>query len=247
MPVTMPYMGSVPIIPPVFEGRFRTVIHAFDKMEWNCGPLALSATQPVLFENVSKARLTIDSVLESMQNLHDRFERLSVWLRKECHNPEKRQVELALLTMLRGLQQLLSDMQVQWEKFPEAVHIVTRNQIDDIERLIGIYNLSCASYESYLAEEEHFSLKGSMLNNSVQGYKLTASIRVHVEDDDTGKHASCLEIPQVYGFGETESEALAMLEREILSLYEDLQEDVPLSEEYRLLREQLDALFNNEK
>ena len=103
------------------------------------------------------------------------------------------------------------------------------------------------THESELAANINFDLVGSTLKYSVQGQKLTAPIHIKVKDDGTGKHASCLEIPQVYGFGETIDESLSMLEREIISLYTDIQEDVPLSTEYQILKIHLDALFANEK
>ena len=242
MSLAMPCADSRPSIPPVFEKRFRSVVGAFGRMEGVCGSSAAPVPWPVLPWDVSKIRQTIVSTLETIQDLHDRFQHLSMWLRNECHSPAKRQGELALLTTLRGVQRLLSDMEVS-----EFVNIVTPNQIDGIARLIGLYAQTGALYEAYLAEQEHFPLEGSFLYTSVQGRELAVPIRVYVEDDDTGKHASCLEIPQVYGFGETEGEALSMLDREILSLYDDIREDVPLSEEYSLLRQQLDELFNDEK
>ena len=90
-----------------------------------------------------------------------------------------------------------------------------------------------------------FILDNYTLNNFLHERKFSSPIHICVEDDDTGKFANCLEIPQVYGFSETENETLKMLYREIFSIYTDMHEDIQFSDEYQLLKHYLDLLFDN--
>lgn len=71
------------------------------------------------------------------------------------------------------------------------------------------------------------------LKHSIGDIQLAATLRIIVEDDDTGKHISCLEFPMLYGFGEDESEAMEMLDREIISLCQDVERFGDLPDEYR--------------
>lgn len=81
---------------------------------------------------------------------------------------------------------------------------------------------------------------------SIGEIALRTPIRVFIEDDDTGKYVSCLEIPQLYGFGETEAEALDMLDREILSLREDVKDSDNVADEYKYACDLIDMALGHE-
>lgn len=68
---------------------------------------------------------------------------------------------------------------------------------------------------------------------SIGEFALDVPLRLVMEDDDGGKHVCCLELPMLYGFGDSEEEALAMLDRDILSLLDDLRKFSDLPPEYR--------------
>ena len=55
-------------------------------------------------------------------------------------------------------------------------------------------------------------------------HAILSHINIVVTPDDDAYHASCREIPQLYGAGDTPEEAAAMLRREIISLRNDLLE-----------------------
>ena len=64
-------------------------------------------------------------------------------------------------------------------------------------------------------------------------------MKIEVFHEDGGYTAICGDIPQIYGWGETEGEARAMLIRELRSLREDLQKDDNFSDEFLRLKEKL--------
>jgi len=61
-------------------------------------------------------------------------------------------------------------------------------------------------------------------------------MEILVERDGYGMIATYPAIPQLYGFGETEEEAIAMLKREIRSLRADLEDGTPVSSEFETLK-----------
>jgi predicted RNase H-like HicB family nuclease len=58
--------------------------------------------------------------------------------------------------------------------------------------------------------------------HSLPNNKLSMPIDIVVEPDEDGFFASAPDIPTLYGCGNTRTEAVEMLTREIESLYEDL-------------------------
>lgn len=97
--------------------------------------------------------------------------------------------------------------------------------------------------DDILSKECTFPLESSFEKYTVGNFVLKAPLRVYACDDDTGKHVSCFEIPQVYGVGETQKEAMTMLDREIMSMREDLNDGTPLSGEYEELRKMFSRMF----
>lgn len=60
-------------------------------------------------------------------------------------------------------------------------------------------------------------------------------MRIIMQKDEPGWHASCPELPQLYGYGATKREARDMLLREMRSLYADLRDGTPTTDEYAAL------------
>lgn len=68
-------------------------------------------------------------------------------------------------------------------------------------------------------------------------------LQIHIENDGVGKHASCISLPQLYGYGNTEQEAVSMLKREMLSLREEVKNSQNVAEEYRQAVNMIDAVW----
>lgn len=85
------------------------------------------------------------------------------------------------------------------------------------------------------------------LKHSIGEMPLEMPLRVFAEDDDTGKHIACLELPMLYGCGETEQEAMEMLDREILSLYEELKGPGEFPPEYQAAANFINLALGNRK
>lgn len=85
------------------------------------------------------------------------------------------------------------------------------------------------------------------LKYSIGEIPLRVPLRIFIEDDDTGKHVSCLELPMLYGFGETLEEAMSMLDREILALRDELKCPDDFPPEYRYAANLINAALSNAK
>ena len=66
---------------------------------------------------------------------------------------------------------------------------------------------------------------------------LQRPLSVLVEADDAAYIARCPDLPQLYGYGESEHEAVESLRREIESLWADLQEDAEFSDEFLAVKQ----------
>lgn len=69
-------------------------------------------------------------------------------------------------------------------------------------------------------------------------------MRIIMQKDEPGRHASCPDLPQLYGYGATEREARDMLLREMRSLYADLRDGTPTTDEYAALLPFLHSHFS---
>lgn len=77
------------------------------------------------------------------------------------------------------------------------------------------------------------------------GQRLTRPFAAVVEPDEDGFLAASTRLPQLYGAGDSQDEALQMLEREVLSLRADLRGDREFSEEWDDVRDFLAELFDD--
>lgn len=72
---------------------------------------------------------------------------------------------------------------------------------------------------------------------------LARPLSIAVEPDDSAYIAKCLDVPQVYGAGESPTEAIDSLKREIESLWLDLQSGDDFSDEFLALKRFLTTCF----
>lgn len=129
----------------------------------------------------------------------------------------------------------------------EHEKILTGSQFKQLKGQVRAFEAATRKFDRLLAEKIQFPLDIAYPLIFVDTHMLSAPLRIFIDDDDTGKHVSCFEIPQIYGFGETADEAVRMLNREILSMYADLCEDSPVSSEYEALKCFLDLVLCHEK
>lgn len=64
-------------------------------------------------------------------------------------------------------------------------------------------------------------------------------LTIVITEEDLGCTATCREIPQLYGYGATPSEATAMFWREVESMWEDLSQPDDFSQEFLELKKKL--------
>lgn len=73
--------------------------------------------------------------------------------------------------------------------------------------------------------------------------KATRPMRIIIVPDGDAYHASCPDVPLLYGCGATPQEAEAMLYREIRSMYNDLNNGKPLSDEMKRAKDIMNELL----
>lgn len=83
------------------------------------------------------------------------------------------------------------------------------------------------------------------LLREVGGLALARTLAVVVEPDEDGFIARATMLPQLYGAGDSPAEALAMFEREVLSLRADFHGNRELSDDWDDVRELLAELFDD--
>lgn len=64
-------------------------------------------------------------------------------------------------------------------------------------------------------------------------------LTIDITEEDLGCTATCQEIPQLYGYGQTPDEARAMFWREVQSMWEDLNKPEEFRQEFMELKEKL--------
>lgn len=82
----------------------------------------------------------------------------------------------------------------------------------------------------------------SLSINKLETRVLRSPLSVIVEPDNGCFLAKNPDLPRLYGVGEDQHEAIAMLQREIESLWEDLQEEGQLNSEWESVRDLLNRL-----
>lgn len=98
-----------------------------------------------------------------------------------------------------------------------------------------------------IAHETDFALAISRPYYAIHGRELRDPLTVSLISEELGYTVNCLELPQIYGYGETEEEAFTMFEDEVASMKKDLEEATELTYENFCLYLMLKKVFKNEK
>lgn len=151
------------------------------------------------------------------------------------HNPALLQIQIFVIRTMKEMWKPIS-------KFAKVSHDLPFQSSLFLEKLEKLEKELAAAddYEIRLADACSFPLNKSVLKWNIGNQKLKVPLHIYLEDYEDGKHVSCFEIPQVYGCGASEGEALAMLDREIVSMIADLDDGAPLSLEFQALKIFLD-------
>lgn len=128
-------------------------------------------------------------------------------------------------------------LQLQKIKMVSKLLPFSKSHIRELDRLLSVFGALVETLTLYLlpADQESKEIQSYELGQ-LEGRELLLPFTVSLEPDDDGFLAKCFEVPQVYGFGETRNEALSMLERELVSLNRDLQEDDAFAPEFLSLK-----------
>lgn len=190
-----------------------------------------------------KIRQSVDLMLDGAGKICGLLPLALDLFKAEEFSPIAFQAQVNIVWVVRDIHFLLGVTRLRFEASP----LLRKNQYAELKRQSKILAGYQKDLEALLARHTDFSFKDAVLKNRIGTNFIRTPLRILLEDDDTGVHVSCFELPQVYGFGETEDEALAMLDREIVSLNEDLHDGSALSTEFELVRTLLDMVFRNEK
>jgi hypothetical protein len=122
------------------------------------------------------------------------------------------------------------------ESLKEEIRAVTREEHKSFLESLRKEGL----LKPHARENRHRQVQGDTLNtikiNFLWNKNLRMPIDATLERDGEGFIARTLEIP-LYGYGEDAYEAIAILKREIESLYDDLMEDDNLSDEWMKVKD----------
>lgn len=190
-----------------------------------------------------KVRQSVDHILNETEEICTALPLVLNLFRVEKHSPISFQAQINIVWIIRDIHFLLGVTRLWFEALP----ILRKNQYAGLKRQLKTLAGYQKELDLLLAQKADFSLKNGVLKNRIGTNSIRMPLRILLEDDDTGVHVSCFELPQVYGFGETEEEALAMLDREIVSLNAELHDGSELSTEFELVRDLLDMVLGNEK
>lgn len=125
----------------------------------------------------------------------------------------------------------------------DHAHMLNSAQYKTLKSTIKYYSSVAGKAASRIAGDTAFPLAGSLPLDSVGGKRLRDPLTVNLTVEPEGCTVTCLEIPQLYGYGENPEEAFAMLEDEIISMRDDLENSDKLTYEnfclYLLLKSAL--------
>lgn len=190
-----------------------------------------------------KIRQSVDQMLDETGKICSVLPLFQTLVQAEKHSPISFQAQANTLWVIRDIYAILSITRRWFEDSP----ILRKNQFAELKKQSKILLAYQKELDILLAQKVDFSLENAVPKPRIGSKNIQTPLRILLEDDDTGVHVSCFELPQVYGFGETEEEALAMLDREIISLNEDLHDGSELSTEFELVRDLLGMVLGNEK
>ena len=213
-----------------FEGSFSSVADVWKNLA-------------ELMVRKQKVRQSVDQILLEVEKICDVLPFVSDLFQAEEYSPVYFQAQVTNVWIIREVYFLLGLIQLLFE----ASSLLRKDQYAKLKKQSKILSDYQKEFDTLLAQKINFSLKDAVLKNRIGETFIQAPLRILLEDDDTGVHVSCFELPQVYGFGETEDEALAMLDREIISLNKDLHDGGKISREFELVKILLDMVFRNEK
>lgn len=197
----------------------------------------------IIYMRHQRSSHKLDAILPQIGTALQTFSCAESWLVNAGDSPAVFQACIAAVWGLRSIHHSLSQLRFMFESTP----LLSKKQLTMINQNIEDFVETFIKLDLCLAKKANFPITDASLKNCIGHREISAPLRILIEDDDTGKHISCFELPQVYGFGETEKEALEMLDREIVSLYADLQEGIAVSKEYEVLKIFLDMVFCNEE
>lgn len=183
---------------------------------------------------------TLD-ILDATAPLMDGLPGLIAWIAEGASSPAIAQSQLYVDFTLRDILTMLERLlfRVQDKK------ILNSAQYKKLKQYTSSIREYCQILDKILLARSESPEIAPKDTYTVGDIPLRTPLRVFIEDDDSGKYISCLEVPQVYGFGETEAEAHEMLDREILSLREDVKESESVADEYMFASLLIDrALIN---
>lgn len=99
------------------------------------------------------------------------------------------------------------------------------------------------SISGFIDINERYISDFSVNINRIGNFCLSRPLSVVVRYEDGEYIANAVDISEVYGSGETSISAVAMLKDEILSLYEDLNEDDNFADNWQSVKQLLKGLF----
>lgn len=116
-----------------------------------------------------------------------------------------------------------------------------------LEGFISYFSLLLDKTRARIARDTGFDLEDARPLWEIQGRSLSDPLTVNILVEDLGCTANCLEVPQVYGYGETPGEAFGMLADEIVALKEELENTPELTYENFCLFLLLESVLKDEK
>lgn len=184
-------------------------------------------------------RQWIDDFLDILNLLEERAQKAN----QECGERQLPPDELQKKLLLGFVLRYICDRLPALAKFSD----MDERQREKLKRRISALGEYLSAIDEAAAHSGRASAQPPRKLVEINGVTLTMPLRLIIENDADGKHVSCLELPQLYGFGDTEREAIEMLEREILSLRDDVKNSPNVSDEYRYAADLIDLALLNEK
>lgn len=147
-------------------------------------------------------------------------------------NADESDIQAALIAAVEL--RIYYEMTENIARFFKENPILNSRQFNKFKSALREFREAAETAEAKVSKLADSTDSSPQLKYDIAGKKLITPLHIFIEDDDTGKHIDCREFPMLYGFGETEEEAIEMLDREILSLCEDAREFPDLPMEYKL-------------
>lgn len=181
-------------------------------------------------------------LLDDISPLIENLPMLDKIISCDSASAETNQMKLGIDFMLRDIFSMLAIVQTK----VRALKILNSSQYKRLKNYMLNLRKACDSIDNFLISRSDSPNLTPRHKTRIGSVELFTPLRIFIDDDDSGKYVSCLELPQIYGFGETEEEALAMLDREILSLMDDVRNADNIAEEYKIAAELIEMAMRHE-